>query len=362
MADWVASVAGRPPEDPCRAEVEVDAVRLEREADNWRAAAVVAARRADGALAGRLCGPPADFFLLGRQDLADVVRPLLDRTSTGSDRRAALCALVVSASGATDPAEVEAWVSEIEAIEAASPTGLGGLMRWLTLAWRRAFDDAVDVCMTAADDTRLRPATRELFVGIAVLDHFSLTDGRRARPGLVERALAVAERSPVALTRVTCRLGVAWAMAPADPEESLRLVRGVLADVDRLPALTRVTLPGSASRLLTLLDPRLAAQGLLEQFDARPAGPSAIDLVPRCYAAVLLDRLGDPMAAPALAALAVPPTGPTSMMDFVDLARRAAREHDRAAVVALDADLRAALARAAADVGGTAPSASPAGC
>ena len=58
------------------------------------------------------------------------------------DRRAVLCALVVSASGATDPAEVAGWVAEIEAIERHRPTGLGGLMRWLTLAWQRDFDEA----------------------------------------------------------------------------------------------------------------------------------------------------------------------------------------------------------------------------
>ena len=65
--------------------------------------------------------------------------------------------------------------------------------------------------MAASLDERLHQTTRDLFVGIAVLDHFSLTDATADTHGLVPRALEVAERSEVALHRVDvparCGLG-----------------------------------------------------------------------------------------------------------------------------------------------------------
>ncbi|MEJ7582964.1 MAG: hypothetical protein WKF43_02535 [Acidimicrobiales bacterium] len=53
--------------------------------------------------------------------------------------------------------------------------------------------------MTASLDPRLRQATRDMFVGIAVLDHFSLTDTIDDPHGLIDRALEVADRCEVAL-------------------------------------------------------------------------------------------------------------------------------------------------------------------
>ena len=103
-------------------------------------------------------------------------------------RGAVLSALIVSASGATDPHELRGWAHEVQRIDASHPTGLGGLMRWLTPAWHGDIPASVDVCLEAASDERLPRASRDLFVGIAVLDHFSLTAGPDARPGLVERA------------------------------------------------------------------------------------------------------------------------------------------------------------------------------
>ncbi|MET0736944.1 MAG: hypothetical protein ABW035_01625 [Acidimicrobiales bacterium] len=70
--------------------------------------------------------PPVAFFLLGRHDLADFVRPLLELC--GDDirqRRAVLCALLVSAAGATDPAQVQSWAAEVQRIEHIEPTAWG---------------------------------------------------------------------------------------------------------------------------------------------------------------------------------------------------------------------------------------------
>ena len=78
LAGWMTAITDLPYDDPSSAEVERNAIRLEREADNWRAAMMLAARLRSAELAASLCGPPVAYFLLGRHDLADVVRPLLE--------------------------------------------------------------------------------------------------------------------------------------------------------------------------------------------------------------------------------------------------------------------------------------------
>jgi hypothetical protein len=232
----------------------------------------------------------------------------------------------------------------MEQIELGEPTGLGGLMRWIALAWQGDFAASVEVCVAASHDQRIGQATRDLFVGIATLDRFSLTDATDDPHGLIERALEVADRSDVALHRVTCRLGAAWGLAGSDPVRSLRLVRRALDDIDQVPALTRLTLPGSASRLLVRLDARLAAQGLLVLMD--PASPrrSFVDLIPLFYATTLLQRLGHPSAESALASLTVSPLTPyPSMMDIVDLARQASASRNSLSLRQLESVVRSGL-------------------
>ena len=199
LVTWMITLTDLPGDDPCNAAVERHAIRLEREAENWREAVVVATRLRSGELAAALCGPPVAFFLLGRHDLADVVRPLLELCDA-NERRSVLTALIVSASGATEPGEMQRWAEEVQRIDdATEATGLGGLMRWMALAWGGEFVAAIDVCVAASVDERLRQGTRDMFVGIAVLDHFSLTDATSDTHGLIPRALEVADRSDVAL-------------------------------------------------------------------------------------------------------------------------------------------------------------------
>lgn len=345
MADWVTTITDLPFADPCNAAVERCSIRLEREADSWRDAVMLAAHLRSGELAARLCGPPVAFFLLGRHDLADAVRPLLDLCEGDfRRRRAVLCALLVSAAGATDPAQLRAWAEEMQRFDEREPTGLGGLMQWLALAWCGDFAASVEVCVAASLDVRFRQSTRDMFVGIATLDHFSLTLATDDPHGLVDRALEVADRSEVALQRVTCLLGAAWGLASTDPDRSLLLVRRALADIENVAALTRITLPGSASRLLAQLDPRVAAQGLLEQLDATPSRRSFVDLIPVSYATALLDRVGHPAADSALATMSVSPIAPyLSMMDFVDLARRASTSRTVLSLGQLESMVRDAL-------------------
>jgi hypothetical protein len=356
-AEWVTTLTDLPFEDPCNAAVERSAIRLEREADSWRDAIVLAARLESGDLAARLCGPPVAFFLLGRHDLADLVVPLLPHC--GADprqRRAVLCALTVSASGATDPVDLQGWADEMERIEELEPTGLGGLMRWLALAWQGDFVTSVEVCVAASLDPRIRQATQDLFVGIAALDHFSLTDATDDPHGLVARALEVADRSDVALSRVTCLLGAAWGLASRDPGRALGLVRRALAAIDDVPALTRLTLPGSASRLLTRLDPRVAAEGLLEQLAPVSSRRSFVDLIPVFYAATLLHGLGHPAGGSAWSTLTVSPLAAyPSMMDFVELARRAAATSSGVSLSELESLVRAGLRDVVDGEGGTGP-------
>jgi hypothetical protein len=273
------------------------------------------------------------------------VRPLVALSAGDDERtRAVRCALIVSASGTTDGASLQAWADEIAEIDEREPTGLGGLMRWMALAWRGDFAAAVDVCVAASRDPRYHPDTRDMFVGIATLDHFSLLAATDDPHGLVPRALDVAARSDVALTRVSSLLGAAWGLAPTDPDESLRLVRRALDVIADVPALTRLTLPGSASRLLTQLDPRVAARGLLAQLDAVGDRRSYVDLIPLFYAAELLQGLGHAGLVATLERATVSPVAPyLSMMDFVDLARRAFAARDAVPLGELERVVRAAL-------------------
>ncbi|MET0461136.1 MAG: adenylate/guanylate cyclase domain-containing protein, partial [Ilumatobacteraceae bacterium] len=344
LADWVATITDLPFAHPCNAVVERNVLRLEREPDNWREAVVTATRLRSGELAAALCGPPVAFFLLGRHDLADVLRPLLELCEDGEQRRAVVTALIVSASGGTEPAQMRAWADEVAAFDDLDPTGLGGLMRWFASAWRGDFVTAIEVCVEASRDRRLERSTRDLFVGIAVLDHFSLTDACADTYGLIPRALEVAERSDVALHRATCLLGAAWGLAGSEPDRALDLVRRAINEVPQVPALTRLTLPGSAARLLTRLDPSVAARGLLEQLDATPSRRSFVDLIPLFYAAAMLDGLGNGSAGEALVSVTSAPIAPQqSMMDFVDLARRAAATSNVRSVGELEVTVRAAL-------------------
>ena len=147
-------------------------------------------------------------------------------------------------------------------------------------------------------------------------------------------------------------------MAGTDPDHALQLVRRAINEVPDVPALTRLTLPGSAARLLTRLDPSVAARGLLEQLDATPSRRSFVDLIPLFYAAALLDNLGNGSAGEALISVTSAPSAPQqSMMDFVDLARRAAVTSNLRSVGELEVTVRAALG----DIVGAADALAPVG-
>ncbi|OWY62866.1 hypothetical protein B7486_56135 [cyanobacterium TDX16] len=147
--------------------------------------------------------------------------------------------------------------------------------------------------------------------------------------GLVPRALDVVARSDVASQRVSCLLGVAWATRRTEPKYAAALTRRALEEMPDLPAYMRRTLPGNASRLLTGLDAGLAARYVLEQLDGMEGTFTFVDLIPTFYGALILHRVDDPAAGPALAALATSPVAPwLSHLGYADVAAQALREHD----------------------------------
>jgi hypothetical protein len=88
----------------------------------------------------------------------------------------------------------------------------------------------------------------------------------------------------------------------------------------------------------------VAAQGLLGQLESTRPGRSFVDLIPVSYAAALLHRVGHPAAGTALATMSVSPVAPyLSMMDFVDLARRASSAGSVVSLGDLEATVRSAL-------------------
>lgn len=344
-AAWVADLTGLPFDEPASPAVERAERRLEREEDNWRHALTGALDRGDGPLAARLCGPPTLFFLLGRHDLVELVRPAASLPATDPWQRMALTgALLVTAAGSASEADVRAWVAAIDAAERRRPSGVAAILRWVALVWRGDVVASVRTCLDGADDPDLRGATRDLLLGIAALDHFSLTEATGDPDGLVPRALAAAARADMALTRVTNLLGAAWALAGREPERAVGLVREALAHVDRLPSLPRRTLPGNASRLMATLDPSVAAQCLLEHLAPHAAGYTFVDLVPLVYAVALLDRVGHPAGAAAARSAGLHLGGSPSMMDVAELARAAARTASASSLTALHDVVRAALA------------------
>jgi hypothetical protein len=83
---------------------------------------------------------------------------------------------------------------------------------------------------------------------------------------------------------------------------------------------------------------------VLEQIDATPSRRSFVDLIPISYATAMLQRVGHPSADTAMATKSVSPIAPyLSMMDVVDLARRASSTHTLLSLNELEAIVRGAL-------------------
>ena len=344
QAEWVATITGLPADEPCSAAVHHHAIRMERETVNWRHAVLTAARNNSCDLAGRLCGPPTRIFLFGHHELREALLPLLDVCTGGVSRHAVLCAMAVVSVGTSRVDEITRWSDELAILEADSPTGAGRLVAWLALHWSGDIDAAVELCLRAADDPRFSQDTRDLFVGIATTDRFSLTDSTVDAEAMAARALEVARRTEVSVQRTAALLGAAWALVSRDPDRSLSLVQEAIRELPRLPIYQRQTLTGNASRLMTRIDPALAAAQLVDRLDSVKTPSSYVDLIPAVYATVLLHRLGSPIADPALATLSASPIAPhLSMMRLCQPALRAAEQFEPVSFDDLLAMLRRGL-------------------
>ena len=286
------------------------------------------AARALGELAAGLCGPPADFFLLGRHDLADVVRPLLDVLHRAAPARAVLSALIVVGLRRHRPGRCwrptpPRWRRSTR--RARRPTGLGGLMRWLASAWRGDFAASVVVCVEAAATSGC--ARRRGTCSSA--SPCSTTSASPTPPpttyGLVPRALEVASahRRRADPGVVPARRGLG-ARRPRSRPVGRPRAAGPRRHRGRSRARPGSRCPAAPRGCCRASTRRSPPQALLEQLAATPTRRSYVDMIPLFYGAALLERLGHPAAAPALGTVAAHrPAGAGSMMDFVDQARRA---------------------------------------
>jgi predicted ATPase/class 3 adenylate cyclase len=352
MAEWLATVTDLPLSELSTADMERASMRLEREVDNWRAALRTATRMAAPDFVGRLCGAATAYALLGRADLVEDLRAALQLSTTGAARCNVLCTASVAAIGSTDLAALQAWRTELQQLEAHRPSGAGGLLAWLAHAWDGGRDEGVTACLAAFDDRRVPDAARHLLLGIAVIDRFSLTSSTERRAALREQCLDVAARCDAVLPRVTCRLGAAWTLVHDEPVRALDLAQQALDEFHLLPTYLQRMLPGNASRLLATIDPLLAASHLRErivQLDGRDpdavSRSSAIELLPALHGALMLHRMGHPLAPPALATLRRTPVANfISYFGYDDAARAAARDHAPMPFAALIDELGVALA------------------
>ena len=222
---------------------------------------------------------------------------------------AVLTALIVSASGATEPAQLQAWAEEVQRIDDADPTGLGGLMRWMALAWRGDFVGVDRGVRRGVAGRAVCARARATCSSGSPCSTTSASPTRRATRTASSRAPSRSRIAPMSpsIGRRACsaRRG---GLAGTDPDRSLQLVRRAINEVPDVPALTRLTLPGSASRLLTRLDPRVAARGLLEQLDATTVAPVVRRPDPAVLRGHAARRAGRPLGRAALITVTAAPT------------------------------------------------------
>ena len=155
-------------------------------------------------------------------------------------RHAVLCALAVVSVGTSQVDEMTRWSRELADLDDDSPTGAGRLVAWLALHWSGDIDAGVELCLRAADDPRFSQDTRDLFVGIATTDRFSLTDSTEDAEPMAARALEVARRTDVSVQRTAALLGAAWALVSHDPDRSLSLTQEAIRELPRLPIYQRL--------------------------------------------------------------------------------------------------------------------------
>ena len=352
LAEWMADVV-RPPAQCARARAEVER----------RARSASSARPTAGAR--RRCSPPqlgvrgagrSPLWTAGRVVPARSARPRRrgppaprSLASDPAARRAVLSAMLVSASSSTDAAEPRGLGARGRGDRRArsrpgSAASCGG---WRS-AWQGDFVSSVRVCLEPRADDTAPGAGRSATCSSA--SRCSTTTAsppaRRSREGLVDRALEIADRTDVALTRVLCRLGAAWALVAVDPNR----LRSTSSDsaLDDVASDPRAHPPGAARE-------RGAApeRARSQRCAAKPC--SSRWTVARPRRSVRRPRPAPLRRRPARAGRAGGGSGGAraragpaaradlSMMDFVDLARRASSRAIPASILEFESTVRERL-------------------
>ena len=200
-----------------------------------------------------------------------------DRWSTSAaamplHRRATLCTLMVAAAGTTDPEQLQDVGRRDGRARRAAPDRASAASCSGWPASGTATSTAPSPSASPGPTTSAtRPTTRDLLLAIGGAGPLQPHRGhRRTRTGSSSGPWPApsARRWPWRASPPAS--GAAWGLAATAPDRCVDLVHLAMADLDDVPALTRLTLPGSAFRLLAGLDPQVAARGLLDQLDARP--------------------------------------------------------------------------------------------
>ena len=167
--------------------------------------------------AGRSPRSPGRGLLLGRHDLADVVHPLLEICRSPSAPRPCRSAMLVSASSATEAADLRAWAGQVQEVDEHDPTGLGGLMQWVAWPGRvtssapsglhRGFQRPPSVAGGAG------PVRGHRGAGPLQPHHRR----GRSRPASWTEPSASPIAADVASPCGPCRLGAVWALIALDP-------------------------------------------------------------------------------------------------------------------------------------------------
>lgn len=305
-ADWVASLTDVDHvawmTGPCHRQ----ALRLEREVPNWRAAFEHARRGADVGLARRLCGASSALLAWGRPDLDAVVQSHAGLLLADDPRRA--CIALASwgpAWAALDFAAMEAVEDRLQAVE---PDDGSGARAVIASARELVMGDvpaAIARRQAAIDDPTVALGARHYCNVLALYLTCSSGAVHLRRPEWIDAVTAVVDRSDVAVNRFVGRVGLAWALADRDPVASDEWLRAVLAPDEPMPAFHRTLAGAFASRLLITRAPALAAARLHEVLSAADREPGMTDSIALVTAAGLLASAAHPIADDVVATLAL---------------------------------------------------------
>ena len=325
-AGWVASLTDVDHVDWMTGACHRQALRLEREVPNWRAAFDHARRRGDAALSRRLCGAPSALLAWGRPDLDAVVQSHAGLLVADDPRRA--CIALASWGPAWASLDFAAMQAVEDRLLAVEPDDRSGARAVIASARELVTGDvaaAIARRQAAIDDPARSIGARHYCNVLALYLTCSSGAAHLRRPDWIDAVTAVVERSDVAVNRLVGRVGLAWALADTDPAASDEWLRAVLTPDEAMPAFHRTLAAAFASRLLITRAPELAAARLHEVLSADDREPGMTDSMALVTAAGLLASADHPVADDVVATLAL--RSATSYLGNLvpDMAERRAR-------------------------------------